>query len=152
MIDSLFDLIVAAFIASLPILLAIIRSRRNRTGRGRMRRTGKETDGAEEAVDSGARDTEKRKGWAGGFFRRLRRETAPERNETPTAPPEPERPKPRRPQPSREEGDAIEGLEAERREAGAGGGERLLERVDPYPPLQRAVILKELLGPPKSLE
>ncbi len=149
MIDSLFDLIAAAFIASLPVLLAIIRSRRNRSGRRRRRDSEDDTLRAKDKAASEARKSKKSPGRAAAFFRRLRGGTATEPQEPPEAM---DRPQPRRPAPPKEEGTMLEGLESEKERGSTGGKERLIQRVDRYPPLQRAIVLKELLGPPKGFE
>lgn len=134
MINSLLELIGALFLAALPILLTLARIRRRRRLRA---------EGAPQRRRVGT-------AWLSRIFGRTRR--SQQGGSAPTESTGESRPARRR------------------QEAEAGGswnwqsesqyrslpqtppGDALLKRVERYPPLQRAIVLTEILGPPKGLE
>ena len=142
MINSLLELIGALFLAGLPIFLMLARIRRRRRVRA-------------EAVTAGGRehDAPRWRSWLRGWWNRQ-----PDSDLAPY----PQQASGGQPQrgPTARRGESSEtrsALESERT-----GGYRslspaapprnLIERVDRYPPLQRAIVLKEILGPPKGLD
>lgn len=203
MIDSLFDLIAAIFIASLPVLLAIGRGRRaiarRRSARGQGRRGSKAPSSADTtergsagagrrspaeartassrtsssgASSSGAATDTKEVGgdtrhdsprgrWRRRgveIFRRFwhgssgvpAEETSREGPKGGAGAPAAGTQTVRRKRP--EEHTILESVAPEEVAEGPRGAEALMERVNRYPPLQRAIVLKEILDNPKGLE
>lgn len=138
MINSLLELIGALFLAGLPIFLMLARIRRRR----RLRR---------EARDGQPQPRPRRESWLRSLLRRRPdADLAPYPEEAGGGTTTPRGGESR----SR---DTWNGLESEsssgyRSLSLAPGAEALQKRVDRYPPLQRAIVLKEILGPPKALD
>ncbi len=178
MINSLLELIGALFLAGLPIFLMLARIRRRR----RLQQEAAAAEGPrrdEPGVGGGA---EPRRSWSlgrllsrrGSWFRSLARRR-PDADLAPEAEP-PGGGRYVQPGGTPRRGGASGGAPgsgiSRARETGGGlqwqdsseyrplsstgsspgSSESLLQRVDRYPPLQRAIVLKELLGPPKGLD
>ena len=127
MIDSLVGLIAAVAVAALPILVTILRFRRRRRAKRGKR-------GAEDTTaDTGAPQprpktrTSPQVRPAGGT-KKADAETPPVQSETITAP--------------REAAYVSSNVRSQ----------RFPETLNRYPPLQRAILLQEILGPPKGLQ
>ncbi|MFO8043500.1 MAG: hypothetical protein R6U25_09890 [Alkalispirochaeta sp.] len=172
MINSLLELIGALFLAGLPIFLMLARIRRRRrlqreaTAAEGPRRNGAGVGGREEPRRpwSLGRLLPRREGW----FRSLARRR-PDADLAPVAEP-PGGGRYAQPGGTSRRGGASGGAPGSGTSRGTGGGlewqdtsgyrplsspassEALLRRVERYPPLQRAIVLKELLGPTKGLD
>lgn len=177
MIDSLFDLIIAVFIASLPLLIAIGRTRRGAASRrgsgssdGGTAAEGARASGSTPAAPSGGDPLSRASGekrerprrrpgrellrrlWHGSSA--APREGAPDsgRDGAPgTAESRPTAARARA-EGAYEESRFPEGSEEEIEPTRPSGAEALMSRVNRYPPLQRAIVLKEILDKPKGVE
>ncbi len=165
MINSLLELVGALFLASLPILLTLARIRRRRMRAAAAREAaarepvGGGTDGGARASTStssaeqagGARQRSRpRAAWLDRIFGRSRRVQASAA--APAQAPAQQRQK-KRSEDSESRKDWAAQSEGEYRSLPqTPPGEALLKRAERYPPLQRAIVLKEILGPPKGLE
>ncbi|MFW5695140.1 MAG: hypothetical protein ACOCYB_08220 [Alkalispirochaeta sp.] len=152
MINSLLELVGALFLASLPILLTLARIRRRR-----MRAAAREAAGRGTSRARDGRDHRRAPGWRSWLSQLLERSPDrdlapfPEQGGAASAPTG-------RGQTRRQAAPETEsGLEQERSHGyrslpQSSPGDALLKRVGRYPPLQRAIVLKEILGPPKGLD
>lgn len=139
MIDSLVELLVALFIAAVPILATIVRSRRKRAakdpkprGRTKKRFSSLRNRFKKRQKRSGPSDTEEQTGVAG-----------PARAGSGNR---------RVPSDSSAESALYRELPERAGSPVASGADRLARKIDRYPPLQKAILLREILGPPKGLE
>ncbi|MEX2444041.1 MAG: hypothetical protein WD492_10570 [Alkalispirochaeta sp.] len=161
MINSFLELIGALFLAALPVLVMLARIRRRRM-RAEAARSGAGADrpGGDRPAET-VRDRRRAPRRGSRLSRMLDRrpdsDLAPFVEQTGGGKPQGRAPARRGESRRGESSETRSGLEPQsfsgyRSPARTSPGDALLKRVNRYPPLQRAIVLKEILGPPKGLE
>ena len=146
MIESLLEWSVGLFIASLPLFIAITRSRRRSAGEKKEKNLPRE--GADLPAGSVKEEGPPRRSLAERFraFRRRGRYGAKQPMESePQVPSTGEPTTVRREEESRSYEIGSSSKQPRRRKSGG------VERLNSYPPLQRGVLWSEIIGPPKGL-